>query len=161
MNVAQWHTGSANGNVVLQRRKAFDTEEVLSAGQAVRGAKVSPGYFEVLKIPVKRGRTFGARDDSKSPAVVVINERMALQYWKDGNALGERIAIGRGGGIKEFKDEPVRQIVGIVAIFDPKDSTPSRVPSYTSRKRRFRMPRLQASSSVFGYTTFRSSLPFL
>ena len=46
--------------------------------------------------------------------MVVINERMAPQYWKDGNPLGERIAIGRGGGMKEFKDEPVRQIVGIV-----------------------------------------------
>jgi predicted permease len=85
-----------------------------STHQEVGWATVSPGYFEVLKIPVKRGRSFNAGDDSKSPAVVVINESMALQYWKDGNALGERIAIGRGGGMKEFKDEPVRQIVGIV-----------------------------------------------
>ena len=89
-------------------------EKVLSAGQAVGWATVSPGYFEVLKIPVKRGRTFGAGDDGKSPAVVVINERMAQEYWKDGDALGERIAIGRRGGMKELKDEPVRQIIGIV-----------------------------------------------
>jgi len=87
---------------------------IFSASQAVGWATVSPGYFEVLKIPVKRGRTFGAGDDVKSPAVVVINERMAQQYWKDGDPLGQRIAIGRGGGMKEFKDEPVRQIVGIV-----------------------------------------------
>jgi len=85
-----------------------------STAQGTGWATVSPGFFEVLKIPVKRGRSFNAGDDSKSPAVVVINERMALQYWKDGDALGERIAIGRGGGMKEFKDEPVRQIVGIV-----------------------------------------------
>jgi putative ABC transport system permease protein len=82
--------------------------------QEVGWATASPGYFEVLRIPMKRGRSFNAGDDSKAPAVVVINERMALQYWKDGNALGERIAIGRGG-VKEFRDEPVRQIVGIVA----------------------------------------------
>jgi predicted permease len=85
-----------------------------SVSQVVGWAAVSPGYFEVLKIPVKRGRTFNAGDDSKSPAVVVINERMAQEYWKDGSALGQRIAIGRSGGMKEFKDEPVRQIVGIV-----------------------------------------------
>jgi putative ABC transport system permease protein len=85
-----------------------------STGQAVGWATVSPGYFEVLKIPVKRGRTFSVGDDGKLPAVVVINERMAREYWKDGDPIGERIAIGRGGGMKEFKDEPVRQIVGIV-----------------------------------------------
>jgi len=85
-----------------------------STNQWVGWATVSPGYFEVLKIPIKRGRSFSVGDDSKSPPVVVINERMAQEYWKDGNALGERIAIGRGGGMKEFKDEPVRQIVGIV-----------------------------------------------
>jgi putative ABC transport system permease protein len=84
------------------------------ANQAAGWATVSPGYFEVLKIPVKRGRSLNAGDDSKSPAVALINERMALKYWKDGNALGERIAIGRAGGMKEFKDEPVRQIIGIV-----------------------------------------------
>jgi putative ABC transport system permease protein len=85
-----------------------------STDQGAGWATVSPGYFDVLKIPVKRGRSFNAGDGSKSPAVAVINERMAQKYWKDGNALGERIAIGRGGGMKEFKDEPVRQIVGIV-----------------------------------------------
>jgi putative ABC transport system permease protein len=86
----------------------------LSASQEVGWTTVSPGYFEVFKIPVKRGRAFNGRDDNKSPAVVVINERMAEQYWKGRDPLGERIAIGRGPGIKEFKDEPVRQIVGIV-----------------------------------------------
>ena len=85
-----------------------------STNQEVGWATVSPGYFEVLRIPLKQGRSFNAGDDSKSPAVVVINERMAQEYWRDGKALGERIAIGRGGGMKEFKNEPVRQIVGII-----------------------------------------------
>ncbi|MEO7142874.1 MAG: ADOP family duplicated permease, partial [Bryobacteraceae bacterium] len=76
-------------------------------------ATVSPGYFDVFKIPVKRGRAFTGADDGKSPAVVVINERMARQYWKDSDPLKERILIGRALE-KDFKDEPVRQIVGIV-----------------------------------------------
>jgi putative ABC transport system permease protein len=74
---------------------------------------ISPGYFEMFKIPVKRGRTFTDRDDDKSPAVVVINEAMAREYWKDGDPLTDRVIIGRGL-TREFKDEPVRQIVGIV-----------------------------------------------
>jgi len=76
---------------------------------------VSPGFFEAFKIPVKRGRTFNDRDDDKSPPVVIINEAMAKQFWKDSDPLKDRIVIGGGAAnMKEFKDEPPRQIIGIV-----------------------------------------------
>ena len=74
---------------------------------------VSPGYFEVFKIPVKRGRSFVERDDSKGPAVVIINEAMARQFWAKGDPLNERLIIGRGI-MREFADEPERQIIGVV-----------------------------------------------
>ena len=73
----------------------------------------SPGYFEVFKIPVKKGRVFNERDDKGAPPVVVINEAMEkLIASKD--IMSERIAIGRGV-MREFKDEPERQIIGVVA----------------------------------------------
>jgi predicted permease len=75
---------------------------------------VSPGYFEVFKIPVRRGRTFTERDDSLAAPVVVINEAMARQYWKDGDPLTGRIVIGKGV-MREFATEQPRQIIGIVA----------------------------------------------
>jgi predicted permease len=76
---------------------------------------VSPGYFEVFKIPVKRGRTFDRRDHGGAPPVVIINESMAKRFWKDGaDAMNERVVIGKGV-MREFDDEPARQIVGIVA----------------------------------------------
>jgi putative ABC transport system permease protein len=74
---------------------------------------VSPGYFEVFRIPVKRGRSFTDRDTADAPAVVVINEAMAKQYWPKGDALNERLVIGRGG-MPEFERERERQIIGIV-----------------------------------------------
>ena len=77
-------------------------------------ATVSPGYFEVFKIPVRRGRTFTERDDAGMPPVVIINEAMANQLWKDANPLNDRLVIGRGI-MREFADEPERQIVGVVA----------------------------------------------
>jgi putative ABC transport system permease protein len=104
----------AQGNYSLNFDIAGRPPATLSSSQDVGWATVSPGYFEVFKIPVKRGRTFTDQDDSKSPAVVVINERMAQQYWKDTDPLGERIVIGQETGINQFKDEPVRQIIGIV-----------------------------------------------
>ena len=85
-----------------------------SSADTVGWAPIGSGYFEVLHIPIKRGRAFTGRDDSRSPAVVVINERMARQYWKDRDPLGDTIVIGKGVGLGAFKDEPVRQIVGIV-----------------------------------------------
>jgi putative ABC transport system permease protein len=79
---------------------------------------VSPGFFEVFKIPDKRGRTFTNRDDDKSPAVVVINETMAKQFWKGEDPLQDRIVTG--------KDDPGRQIIGIVE--DVRDSSLNRDP---------------------------------
>src|SRR5579864_9192361 len=73
---------------------------------------VSPGFFEVYKIPIKSGRSFNIRDDDKAPAVVIINEAMAKQYWKGSDPLKDRLVIGRGI-MREFKDEPERQIIGV------------------------------------------------
>ena len=78
-------------------------------GRAFRGVAVwtlaSPDYFEVLKIPVLRGRTFTERDDG-GPPVAIINEALAKQFFPDSNPLNERIIIGN--------QSPPRQIIGIV-----------------------------------------------
>ena len=75
---------------------------------------LSDGYFEVFKIPVRRGRVFTARDDGGAPPVVVINEAMASQFWPDDDPLDDRITIGRGV-MEQFANEPERQIIGVVA----------------------------------------------
>lgn len=75
---------------------------------------ISPGFFDVFKIPVKRRRAFTDRDDAKAPPVAVINERMAREYWMGRDPLLDQIVIGRGFTMKEFKDEPPRRIIGIV-----------------------------------------------
>ena len=93
----------------IMGRPPANNQSGLAGGWSV----VSPGFFEVFQISVKRGRTFTDRDDGKAAQVVVINERMAREYWQDGDPLQDRIVIGRGM-MKEFKDEPARQIVGIV-----------------------------------------------
>src|SRR3954469_3947634 len=74
---------------------------------------VSPGYFDVFKIPLKSGRQFTDRDNHAAPGVVIINEAMARQFWPKGDPLKDRLVIGRAV-MREFKDEPDRQIVGIV-----------------------------------------------
>ncbi len=73
---------------------------------------VSPHYFQAFKVPLLRGRLFRETDFGNSTRVVVINDKMAKQYWPKENPIGTEILIGKGLG-PQF-DEPPRQIVGIV-----------------------------------------------
>ncbi len=72
---------------------------------------VSAGYFDVLRIPLLRGRSFTKADDLRAPGVAIVNQTMARQFWHDRDPVGERIVIGQGLG-PNFS-EPARQIVGI------------------------------------------------
>jgi putative ABC transport system permease protein len=75
---------------------------------------VAPGYFDVFKIAVRRGRAFTEQDTAQSPPVVVISETLARQHWKDSDPLNDRLVIGRGI-LPQFDAETDRQIVGVVA----------------------------------------------
>ena len=72
----------------------------------------SPGYFDVLRIPVSRGRAFTDRDDAAGARVAIINAALARKFWPSGEPIGERLILGKGYG-PEF-EEPERQIVGVV-----------------------------------------------
>lgn len=86
---------------------------------------VSEGYFDVFQIPVRQGRVFTERDGGGAPPVVVINEAMARQYWPDRSPIGERLTIGRGV-MREFADEPDREIIGVVG--DTRDNGLNQTP---------------------------------
>jgi predicted permease len=69
---------------------------------------VSPGYFELMGIPVMRGRSIDERDTESAPWVVVINETMAHKFWPNQDPLGQVITFDSS------PDERPRQVVGIV-----------------------------------------------
>ncbi|MGD8331633.1 MAG: ABC transporter permease [Acidobacteriota bacterium] len=88
----------------------------LEAGQA-QGASfrpVSPGYFETVGIPLLRGRTFVPTDDVDHPAVVVINEAFARQYFPDDQAVGKRIRIPTVESMFGDGSEQWMEIAGVV-----------------------------------------------
>ncbi len=81
-------------------------------GNGAGWMSTSPGYFDVFKIPLLRGRDFTEQDDGSAPGVVLINQAMAKQFWGKQDPVGQQIVIGKGVG-PEF-EEPPRQIIGIV-----------------------------------------------
>jgi putative ABC transport system permease protein len=54
---------------------------------------VMPGYFQTMRLPVRRGRAINGTDDARVPGVVVINERAAHEYWPGKDPIGKRISI--------------------------------------------------------------------
>ncbi|HEX5180481.1 MAG TPA: ABC transporter permease [Gemmatimonadaceae bacterium] len=57
-------------------------------------ALVGDDYFRVMRIPLLRGRTFGAADVPSAPWSAVINESMARHYWPNGDAVGRVVRWG-------------------------------------------------------------------
>jgi putative ABC transport system permease protein len=68
---------------------------------------ISRGYMGALHIPIMRGRDFADTDLVGRPAVVLISESMARQFWPGEDALGKRLTL-------TFSPEAVREVVGIV-----------------------------------------------
>ena len=89
---------------------------------------ISPGYFDVYKIPIIRGRAFTELDNGTAPPVALINETMAKRIWPKSDPLNDRIWIGKGV-MKELAAETPRQIIGIVG--DVRDGALNRDPQPT------------------------------
>jgi putative ABC transport system permease protein len=60
----------------------------------VQYRRVSPGYFEAMRIPVLRGRAFDARDTLDTPLVAIVSRGFARRFWQDGDPVGKRIQRG-------------------------------------------------------------------
>src|SRR5262249_13630657 len=55
--------------------------------------EVSPGFFQTLKIPLKRGRYIDEHDTQTSPWVVVINETFARKYFPNEDPIGQQLRM--------------------------------------------------------------------
>jgi hypothetical protein len=71
---------------------------------------ITPDYFRVMGIPLRRGRAFAPMDGPRSPAVAIVNRRFARACFGTEDVVGERIVLG---GSSLFPDD-VRRIVGVL-----------------------------------------------
>jgi putative ABC transport system permease protein len=66
----------------------------------------SERYFEILRVPLVRGRAFIAADDRPGHEAAIVNERFARMFLGDQEAIGTRIRLGS-------EETPWLQIVGV------------------------------------------------
>ena len=56
--------------------------------------RVSPEFFDVLKMPFKAGRTFNESDLTPDSTAVIVSEGVTRRFWPGQNPLGKRIKQG-------------------------------------------------------------------
>jgi predicted permease len=71
--------------------------------------QVGPRYFEVLRIPLLRGRPFDERDRAGGPAVIIVNEAIVRRYFKNNDPIGRRVWLGSDATAQSV------EVVGVVA----------------------------------------------
>jgi predicted permease len=69
---------------------------------------VSDGYFETIRVPLVRGRTFVPSDAGGSELVAVVSRTFAERAWPGQDAIGRRLRI-------DGPDAELRTVVGVVA----------------------------------------------
>jgi predicted permease len=67
-----------------------DTANSPSLGMRI----VTPDYLRTMKIPLRAGRAFDARDDAAAPEVVLINEEAARRHWPGEDPIGKQLHLG-------------------------------------------------------------------
>ena len=69
---------------------------------------VTPGFFEMLGIPMLSGRTFNEHDSLGATKVVILNEMFAHRFYPGQNPVGRILSLSPDPGDQ-------KQIVGVVA----------------------------------------------
>jgi hypothetical protein len=129
------------GGITIEGYQPSAGQEMIQSDARVAGV----GYFETMMIPLIKGRLFDEHDTDKSSQVVIIDEKMARNYWPNSNPIGGRIKFG------SESENPWMTIVGVVGAVKQYDlESESRVTMY--------MPTAQAMGGTM-YLVARTTSP--
>ena len=70
-----------------------DTPAASQRNPALNYEVATPGYFQAMRIALKRGRLFDARDDRRSPRVAIVSEATARRLWPGEDPIGKRVLL--------------------------------------------------------------------
>src|SRR6185295_17488668 len=82
--------GVLNGSlaVSIDPAPAADQRRVM-----VAETSVDPGYWNVARTPIVRGRAFGTSDTASSPPIAVVNETFARRFWPNLDPIGKTVTF--------------------------------------------------------------------
>jgi predicted permease len=87
----------------------FEGKSAKSDGPSlIERSRITPEYFQLLGIPLLRGRLFNELDTDNAPQAAVVNESFARIYWPNEDAIGKRFKSTR-------PDSPWITVVGVIA----------------------------------------------
>ncbi len=79
---------------------------------------VSPSYFDLMRIPLLRGRAFLESDVQNSRPVAIVNEELAREFWPHEDPLGKRLHT-----VPVPPNAPWMTVVGIAANVETQGPT--------------------------------------
>jgi len=108
------------GGGIISRVAPAAAAEAARTASGVTRTPVAPDFFRALGVPLREGRDFSWRDNSRSRTVAVVSQSLATRLYDGQSAIGERIRIGIQPRLQDV------EIVGVVAdsrVYDPKKAS--------------------------------------
>jgi predicted permease len=103
--------GTSSTGIDIEGYQPQKDEEVVIAYN-----DVSDDYFETMRIPIVRGRSFTERDVDSAERVMIVNETMARRYWGGADPVGryvlrekqrvQVVGIARDGKYRSLSESP-------------------------------------------------------
>jgi len=84
-------SGNPEGPITIE---GASPEAAATARIPFRRDVISEGFFQTLRVPLRKGRFFNAQDKQGTVSVTIINETMARRFWPGEEALGKRFKLG-------------------------------------------------------------------
>jgi predicted permease len=112
-------------------------------GGSVELRTVTPDYFRTLAIQMARGRSFTSADVRDATPVAIVNETFARTYFPEGNAIGQRIDLGRLGDVYRYSPMEVSPVLIVGVAGDVQD-----VSFRTAVRRTVYLPQAQVADAI-------------
>ena len=96
---------------------------------------VSSAYFDLLEMPILRGRRFSADEEREGAPVVIVSESTARALWPGRDPIGEQIRLAPESAGSRLATRRDARVVGVVpdvalgTIIDPFDAPVAYYPS--------------------------------
>jgi putative ABC transport system permease protein len=75
---------------------------------------VSPNYFDLLKLPLRKGRVFTDHDDYGATNVVVVNEAFVRKFFPQQDPIGQHVRDSKRSATDSARTATDSEIIGVV-----------------------------------------------